>query len=87
MTIKMARLTVREASKYLGLAVSTLNQMRGAGNGPRFLKLGGKILYDTRHLDQWMDDNTRTSTSDDPQARSRRRPRRRRSRHAFDVIS
>ena len=72
----MTRLTVREAADYVRLAKSTLDHMRTAGKGPRFIKLGRKILYDSRDLDKWFDDNRRSSTADDPQARSRRRRRR-----------
>lgn len=77
------RLTVKEAAAYVCLAKGTLDHMRTAGNGPRFIKLGRKVIYDTRDLDQWLDDNKRISTSDDPQARTRRR--RRRAHNAVNV--
>jgi hypothetical protein len=69
----VARLTVRETAAYVRLAKGTLDHMRTVGNGPRYSKLGRKIIYDTRDLDAWIDENTRTSTSDDPQMRTRRR--------------
>ena len=72
----MTRLTVIEAADYLRLAKSTLDHLRSAGHGPRYSKLGRKIVYDTRDLDKWFDDNRRRSTSDNPQARPRRRRRR-----------
>jgi predicted DNA-binding transcriptional regulator AlpA len=70
----MSRLTVLQAATYVGLAKSTLNHMRTAGKGPRFLKLGTRVVYDTKDLDAWLDRNKRTSTSDQPELR---RPRRR----------
>ena len=71
----MSRLNVREAAAYIPLAKGTLDNLRSAGKGPRFIKLGRKILYDTRDLDQWLEDNKRNSTSDQPQLRRRRRRR------------
>jgi excisionase family DNA binding protein len=78
----MSRLTVREAAEYVGLSQHTLNQMRNEGRGPRFLKLGGAVRYDTKDLDAWIDASRRRSTSDKPQLRRRRR----RSRNALDMI-
>jgi excisionase family DNA binding protein len=69
----MTRLTVREAADYLRLSKSTLDAWRTKGRGPRFSKLGDRILYDTKDLDRWFDDNKRNSTSDKPELRRRRR--------------
>ena len=69
----MSRLTVKEAADYVRLAMSTLNALRTAGRGPRFIKLGRKVLYDVKDLDVWLDRNKRRSTSDQPQLRRRRR--------------
>jgi excisionase family DNA binding protein len=68
----MSRLTVSEAAQYVRLAMSTLNALRTAGRGPRFIKLGRKVLYDTKDLDAWLDRNKRRSTSDQPLRRRRR---------------
>jgi excisionase family DNA binding protein len=57
-------LTVGEAATYLSLSASTLNRLRVSGGGPRYAKLGGKILYDVRDLDQWIEDHKRASTSE-----------------------
>jgi excisionase family DNA binding protein len=56
-------LTVGEAATYLSLSASSLNRWRVSGGGPRYGKFGGKILYDVRDLDQWIEDHKRTSTS------------------------
>ena len=72
----MSRLTVPEAASYLRLTKSTLDQWRTAGKGPRFIKAGKRVLYDSVDLDRWLNGNKRSSTSDDPEARTRRRRRR-----------
>jgi len=71
----MSRLTVKEAADYVRLAMSTLNALRTAGRGPRFIKLGRKILYDSKDLDIWLERHKRRSTSDQPELRHRRRRR------------
>jgi predicted DNA-binding transcriptional regulator AlpA len=69
----MPRLTTKQAATYIGLSKSTLDHYRTAGQGPRFIKLGRKILYDTVDLDRWIDQHKQSSTSDKPQLRRRRR--------------
>ena len=48
----MARLTVEPAADYVGVSRSMLDKLRTAGGGPRFVKLGKKVLYDTLDLDR-----------------------------------
>jgi hypothetical protein len=48
----------------LSLSASTLNRLRVSGGGPRYAKLAGKVLYDVRDLDQWIEDHKRGSTSE-----------------------
>jgi hypothetical protein len=79
----MTRFTPPEAASYLRLTVGHLANLRIAGKGPRYSKLGRKIIYDQRDLDAWFDNNKRTSTSDQPQLRRRRR--RSRLGNALDV--
>jgi predicted DNA-binding transcriptional regulator AlpA len=57
-------LPVVEAATYVSLSASTLNRLRVSGGGPRYAKLAGKVLYDVRDLDQWIEDSKRGSTSD-----------------------
>ena len=78
----MSRLTAKQAAEYVGLSEHTLNQYRSEGRGPRFIKLGARVVYDTKDLDAWLDRNKRSSTSDKPELRRRRR----RSRNAVDMI-
>jgi hypothetical protein len=57
-------LTVVETAAYLSLSASTLNRLRVSGGGPRYAKLAGKVLYNVRDLDQWIEDSKRGSTSE-----------------------
>ncbi|MET4727935.1 excisionase family DNA binding protein [Lysobacter enzymogenes] len=50
-----ARLRVREAAKYLGLGVSTLDKMRMEGRGPRYLKVGNRVFYREADLTAYLD--------------------------------
>ena len=67
------RMTVKEAAAYIPLSASKLNKLRLYGGGPIYTKVGGRILYDRRHLDEWISAGERRSTSDDPATRPRRR--------------
>ena len=57
------KLCVQEAAHFLGLSVSTLNKMRLNGTGPRYLKLGRRVLYDMRDLEEWAASRARSHTS------------------------
>ena len=58
------RLSVKEASNYTGLSCSTLNKLRCSGRGPRFAKIGRRVVYDVADLDTWLAKHLKTSTSD-----------------------
>ena len=58
------KLNVREAARFLGLSVSTLNKMRLNGNGPPYLKLGRRVLYDVHDLQAWAASRRRNHTSE-----------------------
>lgn len=53
-----------EAAEYLGISVSTLSKRRVFGGGPKYLKLGRRVVYDPRDLDAWLNAHRRASTSD-----------------------
>jgi predicted DNA-binding transcriptional regulator AlpA len=58
------------AGDYVGLKPSTLEKMRLRGEGPRFVKLGGRAVgYDIQDLDRWLDERKRASTSETEPAR------------------
>ena len=58
------KFNVREAAAYLGLSASTLNKTRLTGTGPRYLKLGRRVLYDLRDLEAWVAERKRNHTSE-----------------------
>ncbi len=59
---KMLRTT--EAAEYCGSSSSTFEKMRLRGGGPRFIKLGRRVVYRPDDLDAWLLENRRASTSD-----------------------
>lgn len=67
----MPRLTTKQAAEYTGLAPRYLENLRTSGDGPRFIKLARKVLYDTADLDRWLEARKHGSTAD-VAARSRR---------------
>jgi predicted DNA-binding transcriptional regulator AlpA len=58
------KLKVQEAARFLGLSVSTLNKLRLSGNGPPYMKLGRRVLYDLRDLEAWAAERKRNHTSE-----------------------
>ena len=60
------KLSVNEAAAFLGLSASTLNKLRLSGDGPRYLKLGRRVLYDIRDLEVWASERRRNHTSEQP---------------------
>ncbi|WP_372625060.1 helix-turn-helix transcriptional regulator [Falsiroseomonas sp.] len=48
-------LTPAQAACYLGLSIPGLEQMRRAGEGPAFSKVGARLVrYHLRDLDAWL---------------------------------
>jgi predicted DNA-binding transcriptional regulator AlpA len=56
-------LSERQAADYLGISDKTLQRHRGAGTGPQYIKCGGRVLYDIRDCDSWMESQKVQSTS------------------------
>ncbi len=54
----------QEAAQFLGLSRRTLEKHRVYGTGPRFLKLGGRVVYKIEDLHSWAERGSRQSTSD-----------------------
>ena len=63
-------LNTREAAAHLGLSTRTLDRYRVSGDGPVFLKFGGRVRYLREDLDEWARTRRRKSTSDDGSALS-----------------
>ncbi|MBF5094213.1 helix-turn-helix domain-containing protein [Azospirillum sp. INR13] len=53
-----------EAARLLGLSGRTLEKHRVYGTGPRYRKIGGRVVYALDDLKAWADQGLRTSTSD-----------------------
>ena len=53
-----------EAAKMLCLSELTLRKWRWEGKGPRFIKLGRKVAYKQEDIYEWVDSQSRVSTSD-----------------------
>jgi len=54
--------TTREAPKYLGLSISTMNKWRCYGFGPKYLKLGRAVRYRQEELDRYLEGRLYQST-------------------------
>ena len=60
---------VKEASIYTDISVSTLNKWRmHRNNGPKYSKLGSRVIYPKDQLDAWIAQNLKSSTSQYEQA-------------------
>ncbi len=59
-------LNVNEAAERLGVSASYLNKLRLTGDGPVFMKLGVRVIYDPADLATWLAAQKRRSTSDTP---------------------
>lgn len=61
-TRKMLR--TPDAAAYCGSSASTFEKLRLQGGGPRYVKIGRRVVYDPADLDEWLAENRRRSTSD-----------------------
>ncbi|MDR0467836.1 MAG: helix-turn-helix domain-containing protein [Campylobacteraceae bacterium] len=53
-------LSPREASRYLGLSVPTLQRLKREGLSPAYIKIGeknSKVIYPIKELDKWLEKN------------------------------
>jgi predicted DNA-binding transcriptional regulator AlpA len=69
MTELFARLPPRflrtaEAARFIGLSGRTLEKHRSYGTGPKFRKLGGRVIYAVEDLKAWAALGAKTSTTD-----------------------
>lgn len=53
-----------EAARFLGLSGRTLEKHRTYGTGPKYSKLGGRVVYAVSDLQAWVDRGAKASTSD-----------------------
>jgi excisionase family DNA binding protein len=62
-------LTTPEAARYLNFEVSTLEQWRWNGRGPRFVKIGRYVRYRLSDLDAFLEERVFASTTEAQAAR------------------
>lgn len=53
-----------EAARLLSLSHRTLEKHRCYGTGPRYSKVGGRVVYAVADLQAWIDRGVKASTSD-----------------------
>jgi predicted DNA-binding transcriptional regulator AlpA len=53
-----------EAARFVGLSIRTLEKHSIYGTGPRYSKLGGRVVYRVEDLQEWVDAAAKASTSD-----------------------
>lgn len=53
-----------QAASYLKLSQSMLAKRRLTGDGPRYSKLGKRVIYEVADLDQWIAERMHRSTSE-----------------------
>ena len=58
------RLHRKQAAEFLGVSLSWLDKARLTGLGPAYIPIGGRILYDSRDLEIFLQSNKRFSTSE-----------------------
>lgn len=54
-----------EAARFLGLSGRTLEKHRTYGTGPRYSKIGGRVVYAIADLQAWVSRGHKSSTSDE----------------------
>jgi predicted DNA-binding transcriptional regulator AlpA len=57
-------LRTEEAARFVGLSWRTLEKHRVYGTGPKYSKIGGRILYAVSDLREWVELGAKRSTSD-----------------------
>jgi len=57
-------LRTSEAARYLSLSGRTLEKHRTYGTGPRYRKIGGRVVYALEDLRAWADMGAKRSTAD-----------------------
>lgn len=48
-------LNTQAASNMLGLHHNALSKMRCEGKGPRYLKLGRRVVYELKDIEAWLE--------------------------------
>jgi hypothetical protein len=61
---RKVNLTPEEVERVYGLNAATLANKRGKGQGPRYIKDGGKILYPQKEVQKYLQDREILTASD-----------------------
>lgn len=56
--------TPEDLARFLKVTTQELSEMRCDGTGPEFSKFRRKIRYNPRHVSQWLEANTSTTTKE-----------------------
>ena len=75
MTETQKKLNTAEAAEYLGVRPNTLEVWRCKHKGPRYSKIGSRVLYDMADLEAFFHARS-VSTLESPDAAQRNRPKR-----------
>jgi len=57
-------LRTQDAARFIGLSYRTLEKYRIAGTGPKYSKIGTRIVYAVSDLTEWVERGAKRSTSD-----------------------
>jgi Helix-turn-helix domain len=57
-------LRTKEAARFMGVSPHTLEKHRIYGTGPKYMKIGGRIIYAVKDLREWAERGARRATSD-----------------------
>jgi predicted DNA-binding transcriptional regulator AlpA len=60
----LQRFHTPEAADYARVSASYLNKLRVFGGGPKYFKLGRRVVYEQAALDAWMRARTHSCTSE-----------------------
>ena len=58
------RLHRKQTADFLGVSLSWLDKARLTGLGPPYIAIGGRILYDSRDLEMFLQSNRHSSISE-----------------------
>lgn len=64
MAIAPRLMRVREAARFLGISLRTLEKHRTYGTGPLYRKVGGRVLYSVEDMMAWTACGARRSPSE-----------------------
>jgi predicted DNA-binding transcriptional regulator AlpA len=57
-------LNTRSVAAHTNTSPSFWNQRRVRGDGPPYIKLGSRVLYQLTEVEEWLADRTKRSTSE-----------------------